>query len=67
MSLEYWIIDTDDFVTRDFTIVSTTAIDAAAPFVNLVQCEIRVLILLWDTTKLMTPALNGESMPLYLL
>ncbi len=35
MSLEYWIIDTDDFVTQDLTIVSTTAIDAAAPFVNL--------------------------------
>ena len=35
MSLEYWIIDTDDFVTQDFTIVSTTAIDASAPYVNL--------------------------------
>jgi hypothetical protein len=35
MSLEYWIIDTDDFVTQDFTILSTTAIDASAPYVNL--------------------------------
>ena len=39
MSLEYWIIETDDFVTQDFTIVSTTAIDAAAPFVNLGSVE----------------------------
>jgi TonB-linked SusC/RagA family outer membrane protein len=35
MSIEYWIIDTDDFLTQDFSLLSTTAIDAAAPFVNI--------------------------------
>ncbi|MCM4156291.1 TonB-dependent receptor [Gramella sp. AN32] len=34
-SLEFFQIDTEDLITQDNSLISTTAIDAAAPFVNL--------------------------------
>ncbi len=35
LSFEYFDIDTQDLITRDFSLISTTAIDASAPLVNL--------------------------------
>jgi TonB-linked SusC/RagA family outer membrane protein len=35
ISFEYFDIDTQDLITRDFSLISTTAIDASAPLVNL--------------------------------
>ena len=35
ISFEYFDIDTKDLITRDLSLISTTAIDAAAPLVNL--------------------------------
>lgn len=35
LSFEYYNIDTKDLITRDFSLISTTAIDASAPLVNL--------------------------------
>ena len=34
-SFEWFDIDTEDLITRDFSLISTTAIDASAPLVNL--------------------------------
>ncbi|MDH3698535.1 MAG: SusC/RagA family TonB-linked outer membrane protein, partial [Flavobacteriaceae bacterium] len=35
VSFEWFDIDTEDLITRDFSLISTTAIDASAPLVNL--------------------------------
>ncbi len=35
VSFEYFDIDTQDLITRDLSLISTTAIDASAPLVNL--------------------------------
>ncbi|MBT8322611.1 MAG: TonB-dependent receptor [Eudoraea sp.] len=35
ISFEYFDIDTQDLITRDLSLISTTAIDASAPLVNL--------------------------------
>ena len=35
LSFEYFDIDTQDLITRDLSLISTTAIDASAPLVNL--------------------------------
>ena len=35
LSFEWFDIDTEDLITRDFSLISTTAIDASAPLVNL--------------------------------
>ncbi|NER16113.1 SusC/RagA family TonB-linked outer membrane protein [Spongiivirga citrea] len=35
LEFEYFNIETDDLITRDFSLISSTAIDASAPFVNL--------------------------------
>ena len=35
LSFEYFDIDTKDLITRDLSLISTTAIDASAPLVNL--------------------------------
>jgi TonB-linked SusC/RagA family outer membrane protein len=35
LSFEYFDIDTQDLITRDFSLISSTAIDASAPLVNL--------------------------------
>ncbi len=34
LDAEYYIIDTEDLITQDNSLISTTAIDAAAPYVN---------------------------------
>ncbi len=39
LGLEYYIITTEDLITRDFSLISTTAIDASAPLVNLGSVE----------------------------
>jgi len=38
-SFEYYIIKTKDLITQDFSLISTTAIDASAPYVNLGSFE----------------------------
>lgn len=35
VSAEYFVIETKDLITRDFSLISSTAIDAGAPLVNL--------------------------------
>ena len=39
LGLEYYIIETEDLITRDNSLISTTAIDASAPLVNLGSVE----------------------------
>jgi TonB-linked SusC/RagA family outer membrane protein len=40
-SFEYYTITTKDLIAQDFSLISTTAIDAAAPYVNLGEVENR--------------------------
>lgn len=41
LSADFYLIETEDLITQDFSLISSTAIDAAAPYVNVGNVENR--------------------------